>query len=84
METLKCNNEKCGKEKVLHLLQESVDREVTEEKLEELLEKLVKYHSVQIKLVGTRTCLSLPKGAQYSKNHKQFNESLRINNDEEE
>ena len=60
METLKCNNEKCGKEKVLHLSQESVDREVTEEKLEELLEKLVKYHSVQIKLVGTRTYLVGP------------------------
>ena len=34
---------------------------------------------MQIKLVRTRTCLSLPKEAQYSKNHKQFNESLRIN-----
>ena len=33
----------------------------------------------EIKLVGTRTCLSLPKGAQYSKSHKQFNKSLRIN-----
>ena len=38
---------------------------------------------MQIKLVGTRTCLSLPNGAQYSKSHKQFNESLRINAHEE-
>ena len=38
---------------------------------------------MQIKLVGTRTCLSLPKGAQYSKSHKEFNESLRINVNEE-
>ena len=38
---------------------------------------------MQIKLVGTGTCLSLPKGAQYSKSYKQFNESLRITVNEE-
>ena len=38
---------------------------------------------MQIKLVGKRTCLSLPEWAQYSKSHKQFNESLRINVNEE-
>ena len=38
---------------------------------------------MQIKLVGTRTCLSLPKRAQYSKSHKQFNELVRININEE-
>ena len=38
---------------------------------------------MQIKLVGRRTCLSLPKGAQYSKSHKEFNESLRLNVNEE-
>ena len=38
---------------------------------------------MQIKLVGTRTCLPLPKGAQYSKSHQEFNESLRINVNEE-
>ena len=38
---------------------------------------------MQIKLVGTQTCVSLLKGAQYSKSHKQFNESLRINVNEE-
>ena len=34
---------------------------------------------MQIKLVGTRTCLSLPKGAQYSKSHKEFNGSINVN-----
>ena len=63
----------------MNSVQESVDSEVTKEHFEELLDKLIKCHSVQIKLVGTRTCLSLPKGAQYSKSHKQFNKSLRIN-----
>ena len=38
---------------------------------------------MQIKLAATWTCLTLPKGAQYSKSHKQFNESLRINVNEE-
>ena len=38
---------------------------------------------MQIKLVGIRTCLSLPKGAKYSKSHQQCSESLRINVDEE-
>ena len=38
---------------------------------------------MQIKLVGTRTSLSLPKGAQYSKSHKEFNDSLRLNVNEE-
>ena len=82
IETLKRSNEKCGKEEVLHLVQESVDSEVTKEYFEEFLDKLIKCHSVQIKLVGTRNCLS-PKRAQYSKSHKEFNESLRLNVNEE-
>ena len=83
IKTLKRNNKKCGKEEVLHLVQESVDSEVTKEHFEELLDKLIKWYSMQIKLVGKRTCLSLPEWAQYSKSHKQFNESLRINVNEE-
>ena len=85
IETLKRNNKKYGKEEVLHLVQESVDSKVTKEHFEELLHKLIKCHSVQIKLDGTRTCLPLPKGAQYSKSHshKEFNESLRLNVNEE-
>ena len=73
-ETLKRSNKKCGKEKVLHLVQKSVDNEITKEHLEELLNKLRKCYSVQIKLVGTQTCLSISKRAQYSKSHKQCNE----------
>ena len=83
IETLKRSDKKCGKEEVLHLVQESVDSKVTREHFEELLDKLIKCHSVQIKLVGTRTFLSFPKGAQYSKSHKEFNESLRLNVNEE-
>ena len=46
IETLKRNNEKYGKEEVLHLVQESVDSEVTKEHFEELLDKLIKCQSV--------------------------------------
>ena len=74
LETLNRNNRKCGKEEVLHLVQKSVDGEVTKEHFEELLNKLIKCHSVQIKLVGTRTCFSLLKEAHSSKSKIQFNE----------
>ena len=79
IETLKRSNKKCGKEEALHLLQNSVDNKITKEHFEERLKKLIKCHSVQIKLVGTRTCLSITKRAQHSKSQKQCNESLRIN-----
>ena len=42
IETLKRSYKKCGKEEVLHLVQESVDSEVTKEHFEELLDKLIK------------------------------------------
>ena len=41
IETLKRSNKKCGKKEVLHLVQESVDSEVTKEHFEELLDKLI-------------------------------------------
>ena len=57
--TLKRSNKKCGNKKVLRLVQESVDSDVTKKHFEKLLGELVKCYSVQIKLIGTRT------GAQY-------------------
>ena len=43
------------------LVQKSVESEFTKEIFEERLDALVESHSVNIKLLGTRTCLSLPK-----------------------
>ena len=77
-ETLKRNNKKCSKEEVLLLVRDFIDSEIIKDNYEEVLDELIKCDSVQIKLVGTRTCLPLPKGAQQSQNHKQCNESLRI------
>ena len=64
-------------------MQESADSEVIKEHFEELLDKSIKCHSVQIKIVGIRICLSLQKGAHYSNSHKESNESLRVNVNEE-
>ena len=83
IETLKCNSNRCGKEEILYLVEESVKSEITKKHFKELLDKSIKCHSVQIKLVRIRNWLSLPKGTQYSKSHKQFNKSLRININEE-
>ena len=77
--TLKCNNKKCGKEEVFHLVQESVESEVTKEIFEERLDALVESHSVKIKLLGTRTCLSLPKSNQDSNSKESFDETLASN-----
>ena len=63
MQTLKPNNKICGKEEVFHLVQESVESEVTKEIFEERLDALVESHSVKIKLPETRT-LSLRKSNQ--------------------
>ena len=60
IQTLKRNNKICDKE-VFRLVQESVESQVTKQIFEERLDALVESHSVNIKLLGTRTCLSLPK-----------------------
>ena len=56
IQTLKRSNGKCGKE-VFHLVQESVESEVTKEISEERLDTLVESHSMKIKLLRTRMCL---------------------------
>ena len=60
IQTLKRNNKKWDKE-VFRLVQESAESEVTREISEKRLDTLVESHSVKIKLLGTRACLSLPK-----------------------
>ena len=80
IQTLRCNNKKCGKEEVFRLLQESVESEVTKEIFEEQLDALVESHSGNIKLLGTRTCLSLPKLNQNTDSKESSDETL-ANND---
>ena len=79
VETLKRNNKKFGKEEVFRLVQESVESEITKEIFEELLDALVESNSVKIKLLGTRTCLSLPKMNQDSNSKESSDETLASN-----
>ena len=79
IQTLKRNNKKCGKEEVFRLVQESVESEVTKEIFEERLDALVESHSVKIKLLGTRTCLSLPKSNQDYNSKESSDETLASN-----
>ena len=39
----------------LHLVQESVNSQITKQHFKELVGKLIKCHSLQIKLLGTQT-----------------------------
>ena len=79
IQTLKRNNKKCGKEEVLRLVQESVESEVTKEIFEEWLDALVGSHSVNIKLLGTPTRLSLPKLNQDNNSKESSDETLASN-----
>ena len=80
IQTLKCNNKKCGKEEVYHLRQESLESDVTKEIFEERLDALVEIHFVKIKLLESRTCLSLPKTNQDSNSKVNIDENLASNN----
>ena len=48
--------------------------------IKERLDALVEIHSVKTKLLGTRTCLSLPKINQDSNSKKSSNKTLASNN----
>ena len=58
-----------------------MESEVTKEIFKKLLDALVESHSVKIKLVVTRTFLSLPTLGQYSNSN--VTETLTINANEE-
>ena len=51
-----------------------------ERNIKERLDALVEIHSVKTKLLGTRTCLSLPKLNQDSTSKESSNETLASNN----
>ena len=57
----------------------SLNSEVTKELFEEQLEALVESHSVKTNLLGTRTCLSLPKSNQDSNSKESINKTLAYN-----
>ena len=56
-----------------------MENEVTKEIFEERLDDLVESYSLKIKLLGTRTCLSLPKSNQDSNSKDSIDETLASN-----
>ena len=56
-----------------------MESEVTKEIFEERLDTLVESYSVKINLLGTRTCLSLPKLNHDSNSKESIDETLASN-----
>ena len=83
IQTLQRSNKKCGKEEVFHLVQESVEGEVTKEIFEERLDALVQSHSVQINLLGTRTCFKEFNGKESIDKTLASNDTLTLSENEE-
>ena len=59
--TLKRSGKKCGRNQVFHLVQTSLDTDITRETFDELLQNMVESKAVKLRTVGDRECLSLPK-----------------------
>ena len=56
-----------------------MESEVTTESFEEQLDALAESHSVKTNLLGTRTCLSLPKSNQDSNSKESIKKTLACN-----
>ena len=83
IQTLQRSNKNCGKEEVFHLVQESVEGEVTKEIFEERLDALVESHSVQINLLGTGTCFKDFNGKESIDETLASNDTLTLSENEE-
>ena len=61
IQTLKRENKKCGREEVYRLVNDSINKDITEEVFELILNSMIDNHSVNLNVIGKRECLSLPK-----------------------
>ena len=60
MQTLKREKKKCGREEVYRLVNDSLNKDITREAFELILNSVIDSHSVNLNLIGKRECLSLP------------------------
>ena len=67
IQTLKPSNNKCGKDEVFELVNNSLQKEPSREIFESLLYWLTEKQSVQLNVLEKITCLSLPKESQLNK-----------------
>ena len=66
IQTLKHSNKKRRKE-VFELVNNSLEKEISREIFESLLNRLIEKQYVKLSVLGKRTCLSLPKESQLNK-----------------
>ena len=61
IQTLKRGNKKCGREKVYRLANDLLNKDITREAFELILNSMIDDQSVNLNVTGKRECLSLPK-----------------------
>ena len=61
IQTLKRENKKCGREEVYRLVNDSINKDITEEVFELILNSMIDNHSVNLNVIGKRECLSRSK-----------------------
>ena len=61
IQTLKRGNKKCGREEVYRLVNDSLNKDITREAFELILNSMIEDHSVNLNVIGKWECLSLLK-----------------------
>ena len=61
IQTSKPGNKKCGRKEVYRLVKDSLNKDITREAFELILNSFGDDHSVNLNVIGKRKCLSLPK-----------------------
>ena len=59
--TLKRSSKKSGRNELFDLVQTSLETDITRETFDKLLQNMVESEGAELRTVGDRTCLSLPK-----------------------
>ena len=61
IQTSKRGNKKCGRKEVYRLVNDSLNKDITREAFELILNSFEDNHSVNLNVIGKRGCLSLSK-----------------------
>ena len=77
IETLKRQNEKCGKDDVFALVKDSLEEAITMESFKKFLELIQASHSIKCHKISNRTCLSIPQHSSIPKVSTQNTSSVK-------
>ena len=61
IQPLQRGNKKCGREEVYRLVNDSLNKDITREAFELILNSMIDSHSFNLNVIGKWECLSLPK-----------------------